>query len=86
MSALAVTPAGVPGQDCDRERVVSAWPEATDLGGEPTLDMVMAGVWEGLAAHRSAACPMCGGEMTPDYGAHALPVGGRCRSCGTMLS
>ncbi len=41
------------------------------LGGEPTLDELIAGVWEGLAAHRPALCPLCGGEMQPIYGAHA---------------
>jgi hypothetical protein len=59
---------------------------ATDLGGEPTLDALVAGVWEGLAAHRSVGCPVCGEEMTPAYGAHARPIGGGCRSCGTRLS
>jgi hypothetical protein len=57
-----------------------------DLGGEPTLDELIAGVWEGLAAHRSVACPLCGGDMKPDYGVHALPIGGRCHSCDTELS
>jgi hypothetical protein len=56
-----------------------------DLGGEPTLDELIAGVWEGLAAHRSVACPLCGGDMKPNYGAHARPIGGRCRSCETTL-
>jgi hypothetical protein len=57
-----------------------------DLGGEPTLDALLAGVWEGLAAHKPAACPLCAGHMRPDYGVHALPVGGCCESCGTRLS
>ena len=35
-----------------------------DLGGEPTLDEVLSGAWEGLAAHQHVACPVCGGEMT----------------------
>jgi hypothetical protein len=59
---------------------------ATDLGGEPTLDALVAGVWEGLAAHRSVGCPVCGEEMVPEYGAHARQIGGGCRSCGTKLS
>jgi len=58
----------------------------TDLGGEPTLDTLVAEVWEGLAAHRSVGCPVCGEEMLPAYGAHARPIGGACRSCGTRLS
>ncbi len=57
-----------------------------DLGGEPTLDALIAGVWEGLAAHRAVACPVCGGELGPHYGAHALPIGGRCRSCESSLA
>jgi hypothetical protein len=58
----------------------------TDLGGEPTLDALVAGVWEGLAAHKSVGCPVCGEEMVPEYAAHARPIGGGCRSCGTKLS
>jgi hypothetical protein len=58
----------------------------TNLGGEPTLDALVAEVWEGLAAHRSVGCPACGEEMAPAYGAHARPIGGACRSCGTRLS
>ncbi len=57
-----------------------------DLGGEPTLDDVIAGAWEGLAAHRSVECPVCGGALEPQYGAQARPVGGRCRDCGSTLS
>jgi hypothetical protein len=57
-----------------------------DLGGEPTLDERLAGVWEGLAAHRAQACPVCDAEMAPQYGVHARPIGGRCGNCGTTLS
>jgi hypothetical protein len=57
-----------------------------DVDGEPTLDEVLSGVWEGLAAHQDVACPVCGGNMTPEYGAHARPIGGRCQSCATQLS
>jgi len=56
------------------------------LGGEPTLDELLVGVWEGLAAHRAQVCPACGGEMEPVYGAHARPLGGRCTSCGSKLA
>jgi hypothetical protein len=55
------------------------------LGGEPTLDELIVGVWEGLASHRVVECPVCEGEMIPEYGAHALPLGGRCTSCGATL-
>jgi hypothetical protein len=57
-----------------------------DLGGEPTLDELLVGVWEGLAVHRPQPCPACGGEMEPVYGAHARPLGGRCTGCGTKLA
>jgi hypothetical protein len=59
-------------------------------GGEPTLDDVLAGVWEGLAARATAGCPVCGGRMEPAYGARAdrdrAPGAARCTSCGSSLS
>ena len=55
------------------------------VGGEPTLDDLLAGVWEGLAAHLVVECPVCRGEMDPEYGAHARPIGGRCSCCGATL-
>ena len=61
-------------------------PRFRDLGGEPTLDEHLIGVWEGLAVRHSVACPLCGGEMAPLYGVHHRPVGGRCRDCETTLS
>jgi hypothetical protein len=61
-------------------------PAAADRSGESTLDDLLSGMWEGLAAHRSVACPLCGGEIRPDYGAHALPIGGSCQSCETRIS
>jgi hypothetical protein len=57
-----------------------------EVAGEPTLDDLLSGSWEGLTAHKSVACPMCGDAMTPVYSAHALPTGGKCGSCGTQLS
>jgi hypothetical protein len=54
--------------------------------GGPTLDDLIVGVWEGLAAHRTVACPACGEAMTPRYSAGPAPVGGRCRSCGTTIA
>jgi len=54
-----------------------------DLGGRPTLDDAIVGVWEGLAAQVVVACPLCGGALRP----HPTPdaVGGRCGDCGTTL-
>jgi hypothetical protein len=85
VSALTLEPRVARGSD--RVGVQAATVRgATDLGGEPTLDALVAGVWEGLAAHRSVGCPVCGEEMVPEYGAHARPLGGGCRGCGTKLS
>ena len=55
-------------------------------GGEPTLDDLLAGVWEGLTAQRDVVCPVCGEAMRPEVGAAARPVVGRCAACGTSLS
>ena len=54
--------------------------------GGPTLDDVLVGVWEGLTAHRTVACPACGEAMTPRYSAGPAPVGGRCMSCRTTIA
>ncbi len=56
------------------------------LGGEPTLDQLIAGVWEGLTAQAGVACPVCEGEMKPQDGARARPTGGRCTRCGSTLT
>ena len=56
-----------------------------DMGGEPTLDELVSGVWEGLVAHQRVPCPWCGGEMAPVYSAHARPTAGRCVDCETTL-
>ena len=56
-------------------------------GGGPTLDDLVVGVWEGLAASRTVACLACGeASMTPRYSAGPVPVGGRCRNCGTTIA
>jgi len=59
---------------------------ASQTGGGLTLDDLLVGVWEGLSAHRTVACPACGGAMTPRYGAGPAPVGGRCGGCRTTLA
>jgi hypothetical protein len=56
------------------------------VGGEASLEEVLARAWEGLAAHAAVACPLCGGAMTPRYAAGPTPVGGRCADCGTTLA
>jgi hypothetical protein len=53
--------------------------------GESTLDELIAGAWDRLAAGQPAECPMCGGTMRPRWSAGAGVVGGRCESCGSEL-
>jgi hypothetical protein len=56
-------------------------------GGGPTLDDVLVGAWEGLTAHRTVDCPVCGGEMAPAYGASAPQLDdARTRSPRGMIS
>jgi hypothetical protein len=55
------------------------------VGGGPTLDELLVGVWEGLTAHAAVPCPVCGDQMRPEYGVHAIPIGGRCIGCGSSL-
>jgi hypothetical protein len=55
-------------------------------GDEGTLDELLARVWRALGTHATAACPVCGAELEPEYGAHALPVGARCSDCGSTLT
>jgi hypothetical protein len=40
-------------------------------GGEPSLDELISGVWEVLAARQPVECPVCGGSMEPAYGVHS---------------
>jgi hypothetical protein len=80
-SAVALSPSG------SRSQTLSLFDRA---GGEPTLDDVLAGVWEGLAARSSGACPICGGRMEPAYGARGdrerAADAACCVSCGSLLS
>lgn len=60
------------------------------VGGEPTLDEMIVGAWEGLTAQVAVACPLCDeGVMRPVYAdaaAGSPPSGGRCDHCGTTLA
>ncbi len=56
-----------------------------NMSAQPTLDELVARAWHGLGGHHAVDCPLCGELMAPVYGAHALPVGGRCAGCGTEL-
>jgi hypothetical protein len=49
-----------------------------------SLDDLIADTWEGLVKGTSQ-CPVCGGRLEPQFGAHARPVGGRCADCGSTI-
>jgi hypothetical protein len=63
----------------------SSGPEREREGGSPTLDELVAEVWEALAAESAAPCPVCGGALIARYGAGPAPVAARCRDCGCEL-
>jgi tRNA(Ile2) C34 agmatinyltransferase TiaS len=54
------------------------------VGRPRNLDDLIVDTWEGLAKGASQ-CPVCGGRMESEYGAHTRPVGGRCANCGSAL-
>jgi hypothetical protein len=83
-SARVVTPA--PSPEATPARGDDARQSTIQQDGGPTLDDLIVGVWEGLAAHRTVACPACGEAMTPRYSAGPAPVGGRCGSCRTTIA
>ena len=49
-------------------------------GGGPTLEEVLESARQQLDAGLPAPCPVCGGRVEPQPGAH-----GRCGSCGSTL-
>lgn len=68
-------------------------PALADRGLEPwrpcavrSLDDAISVLWARISAHQLVACPLCRGEMEPQYGAEAAPLGGRCRDCGSVLT
>jgi hypothetical protein len=67
----------------EREADMQLW---TEEGGGPTLDDVLSGAWEGLAASSAVACPVCGGDLAPRWSAGSGVVGGRCADCGSSLA
>jgi hypothetical protein len=77
MSAL-LTPSPAAGR--------SDWRPYREPEHGPTLDDVVSRAWEVMRAGLPAACPACGGELTPRRSAGAGIAGGRCGSCGTTLS
>jgi hypothetical protein len=81
MSAL-LTPG--PSARRAREGDPRTWPN--DPASGPTLDDVVTRAWEVLRAELPAACPVCGGELTPRPSAGSGIAGGRCDACGSTLS
>jgi len=84
VTALVLTRPSVRDQRLGRLRATPSLLD--DAGPEQTLDELLAGVWEEIAAHRQIPCPICAAELKPQYGVHARPIGGRCDSCGSTLS
>ena len=66
--------------------LVVAQPTLEGLEPYRTLGDLLASVWSELSAHQTVQCPVCHGEMEPEYSAQALPVGGRCTDCGSVLN
>jgi hypothetical protein len=65
-------------QDTTTETRVGGVP----AGGRLTLEQMLEGVWEGLCAGGTAACPVCHGEMGPG----AAGTAAHCQDCGASLS
>jgi hypothetical protein len=70
----------------DADAVAAPAPDAVgESGGDPrSLDDLIVDTWEGLVKGTSR-CPVCGGRLEPEFGAHTRPVGGRCADCGSAL-
>jgi hypothetical protein len=66
--------------------VLDRGPSVRRLRTARTLDVAISALWARMSAGRAVSCPLCQGEMQPQYGSGARPVAGRCRDCGTVLS
>lgn len=53
---------------------------------DQTLAWLIGEAWEELSAGRCVECPVCHGEMKPEYGHQAVAIAGRCGGCGSELS
>ena len=80
MATLAAPHPSLLGEDAREDR-----PPETPGGEGRSLDDLISEIWRSLGA-RPTACPVCGGELAPRYGAGARPVGARCKDCGSELS
>lgn len=68
-----------------RMREAACRPRPAEADG-PTLDDVVSRAWEVLRAGVPAACPACGGELSPRPAEPHGYAGGHCDACGTTLS
>jgi hypothetical protein len=92
MSTTLIVSPGVSGQTSLLDVGKSKGPATTGgrararptWGPGRSLDDLIVDTWEGLVKGESQ-CPVCGGRMEPEWGAHARPVGGRCADCGSAL-
>ena len=66
--------------------LVDRGPDPWRLRAAPSLDAEISALWARIRAHQPVACPLCQGRMEPHYGAGAVPLGGRCRDCGSVLA
>jgi hypothetical protein len=65
---------------------VPAAPPVAAAVAAPTLDEAISGLWDGLLAGESRACPVCGEDtMHPRHSAASGVVGGRCTNCSATL-
>jgi hypothetical protein len=87
-AAVAAAPAAPPVAAPEPAASPVAEPAATAPAHRhgPTLDDLVAGVWEGLVAGAGADCLVCGAPLAPRHSAGAGVVGGRCGGCGTTVS
>lgn len=57
------------------------------VGGERTLEDLVLGAWEELAAHHTVSCLVCGGVMRSGSGSAGAPaMTATCEDCGSQLS
>ena len=69
-----------------RPQPQDATPIAQPAPSGPTLDDLVAGTWSALLHTHSAACLVCGTDLTPRFSSGPHPVAAKCRNCGTELN
>ena len=59
-------------------------PASPAVAADRSLDDLVTTTWNEVAS-ADAACLVCGGTLTPRYGAGPKPVAARCGDCGSEL-